>query len=46
MEKGTVKFFNEAKGFGRVAGGGPLRTLTNVQKSKHDAAMAAIQNTR
>jgi hypothetical protein len=27
-------------------GGGPLWTLTNVQKSRHDAAMAAIQNTR
>ncbi|MCX6877971.1 MAG: hypothetical protein NTW21_29770 [Verrucomicrobia bacterium] len=51
MKNGTVKFFSVAKGFGRVVGGGSgprpaFNTLTNVQKARHDAAMAAIQNTR
>jgi YD repeat-containing protein len=98
MKSGTVKFFNEAKGFGLISGGDngggnevifnpkeytitksysrpprsredvyvwklkkeeggrhtpfhnkyrpSFNTISNVQKSKHDAAMAAIQNTR
>jgi hypothetical protein len=39
----------DAESAADVAGGDgtqPSNTLTNVQKSKHDAAMAAIQNTR
>jgi hypothetical protein len=39
----------DAEGAADVAGGECAQqsnTLTNVQKSKHDAAMAAIQNTR
>ena len=32
MKKGTVKFFNETKGFGRVAGGGNGYSLYSTQK--------------
>jgi hypothetical protein len=43
MQKGTVKFFNEAKGFGRGAGGGQFSTLTRNSKQMKDSV---IQNIR
>jgi hypothetical protein len=40
-----VKFFNDAKGFGRVGGGGPFSTLTSVQNFKQ-MKDSVIQNIR
>jgi cold shock CspA family protein len=39
MEKGTVKFFNETKGFGMVVGGGSVFMAKTHTKTGHVTLM-------